>query len=151
MPSITTPGGHHRFSLEDVEALAGAPSLKLILKSKLISTGAAARLLGVSQPTIIRACREGRLAPDETTPGGHYRFSEWRLRKLAPAAGDLLSTGAAARALGLSVDKLLRAVQHGTLSPAAITPGGHRRFAASQLSLDGFSGQSGNGQVAGRG
>jgi excisionase family DNA binding protein len=131
--------------------LAGAPSPKLSTTSRLISTGAAARLLGISQPTVIRACREGRLAPDETTPGGHYRFSESRIRKLAPEAGGLLSTGAAARALGLSVDKLLRAVHQGTVSPAAITPGGHRRFATTQLFLNGLGAQPGDGQGAGHG
>jgi excisionase family DNA binding protein len=148
MPAETTPGGHHRFRLEDVEALAGAPSRELSPASKLISTGAVSRILGVSQPTVIRACREGRLKPDETTPGGHYRFSERRIRKLAPASGDLLTTGAAARALGLSVDQLLRAVHQGMVSPAAVTPGGHRRFASSQLFLNGLATQSGNGRGA---
>jgi excisionase family DNA binding protein len=150
-PAETTPGGHHRFRLSDVEALAGAPSSKLSRSSKLISTGAAARLLRVSQPTVIRACREGRLQPDETTPGGHYRFSERRIRKLAPAPGELLTTAAAARALGLSVDQLLRAVHHGMVSPAAVTPGGHRRFASSELVLNGFANLAANGQGAGHG
>ena len=48
-----------------------------------------------------------------------------------------MGTGSAALALGLSVDKLLRAVHQGTVTPAAVTPGGHRRFAASQLSSNG--------------
>jgi excisionase family DNA binding protein len=151
MPAETTPGGHHRFSREDVEAFAGAPSPKLRATTRLISTSAAARLLGVSQPTVIRACREGRLEPDETTPGGHYRISERRLRKLAPTAGELLSTGAAARELGLSVDKLLRAVHQGTVIPATITPGGHRRFAFSKLPVTRIETQPGDGQGAGHG
>jgi DNA-binding transcriptional MerR regulator len=129
----TTPGGHHRFNPEIVAALAGAPSPKLGGKVKLISTSAAARLLGVSQHTVMRACREGRLDPDETTPGGHHRFSETRIRELAPAASDLVGIGRAARALGLSVDKLRRAVQLGLVTPAAVTPGGHLRFAAADL------------------
>lgn len=136
MPAETTPGGHHRFRLADIEGLDGAPSAQLPLNVRLISTGAAALILGVSQHTVIRACREGRLEPDETTPGGHHRFSERRIRALAPHAAHLVGTSGAARALGLSVDKLLRAVQHGAVTPAAVTPGGHRRFAAAELASD---------------
>jgi excisionase family DNA binding protein len=98
-----------------------------------MSTGETARLLGVSQHTVIRACREGRLEPDEITPGGHRRFSPDRIRKLAPLPGDLVGTGGAARVLGLTADKLRRAVHQGTVTPAAITPGGHRRFATAEL------------------
>ena len=148
-PSITTPGGHHRFRQEDLSALGGAPSPRL--RARLISTGAAAKLLGVSQHTVIRACREGRLTPDETTPGGHHRFSEQRIREMAPLAGDLVGTGGAARALGLTVDKLLRAVQRGLVTPAAFTPGGHRRFATSQLFSNGFEAGSVAGQGQGHG
>jgi len=132
-PFETTPGGHHRFHLEDVAALAGAPSPVPSGGMRLISTGETARILGVSQHTVIRACREGRLVPDETTPGGHRRFSPERVRKLAPLPGDLVGTGGAARVLGLTADKLRRAVHQGTLTPASITPGGHRRFAAAEL------------------
>jgi len=145
MPSMTTPGGHHRFREEDVCGVAGAPSPRL--RARLISTGVAAKLLGVSQHTVMRACREGRLTPDETTPGGHHRFSEQKIREMAPLAGDLVGTGRAARALGLTVDKLLRAVQRGLVTPAAFTPGGHRRFATSQLFSNGFE----SGSVAGQG
>jgi excisionase family DNA binding protein len=130
-PAETTPGGHHRFRPEDVDAMSGAPSPKLA--ARLISTSAAARLLGVSQHTVNRACREGRLEPDETTPGGHHRFSEKRIRELAPLAGELVGTGGAARTLGLTADTLRRAVQRGVVTPAAITPGGHRRFAIAEL------------------
>jgi excisionase family DNA binding protein len=137
MPAETTPGGHHRFRPQDVEALAGAPSPELSMSQGLIGTRVAAKLLGVSQHTVMRACREGRLDPDETTPGGHYRFSEERIRELAPVAGELVGTAGAARALGLSADKLRRAVNQGTVSPAALTPGGHRRFATSQLPATG--------------
>jgi excisionase family DNA binding protein len=132
-PVETTPGGHHRFSLEEVGATAGAPSARLARKARLISTGAAARLLAVSQHTIVRACREGRLKPDETTPGGHLRFSEDRIRKLAPLSMELVGTGGAARVLGLTVGRLRRAVNQGAVTPAAVTPGGHRRFAAADL------------------
>jgi excisionase family DNA binding protein len=132
-PAETTPGGHRRFCLEDVAALAGAPSLVPSAGTRLISTGETARLLGVSQHTVIRACREGRLVPDEITPGGHRRFSPDRIRKLAPLSRDLVGTGGAARVLGLTAAKLRRAVQHGTVTLAAVTPGGHRRFATAEL------------------
>jgi excisionase family DNA binding protein len=132
-PTATTPGGHHRFRTEDVDALAGALSVKPHGNARLISTGEAARLLGVSQHTVIRAVNEGRLEPDETTPGGHHRFSEERIWRMAPGVGLLVGTGGAARLLGLSVERLLKAVQQGTVRPVAITPGGHRRFASWQL------------------
>ena len=142
-PAKTTPGGHHRFQLEEIEALAGAPSPKLAGGTTLISTSAAAKLLAVSQHTVIRACREGRLKADETTPGGHHRFSEERIRSLAPITKELIGTGGAARALGLTVDKLLRAVHQGVVTPATVTPGGHRRFAAADLSSNGESSDAG--------
>ena len=152
MSAETTPGGHHRFRLEDVERSAIAAAPNLVHGAKLISTSAAARLLGVSQHTVIRACRKGRLKADEITPGGHRRFSETRIEALAPLASDLVGTGAAARTLGLTVDKLLRAVHNGALIPATITPGGHRRFAAADLpsmalngSLNGSAHANGNG------
>lgn len=131
-PAKTTPGGHHRFCLDAIDALAGAPSPNLEL-APFISTGAAARLLAVSQHTVIRACRDGRLRPDETTPGGHLRFSEERIRRLAPLARELTGTGETARTLGLTVGRLRRAVHDGTVTPATVTPGGHRRFAANEL------------------
>jgi DNA-binding transcriptional MerR regulator len=134
MPAETTPGGHHRFRLEDVEEYAIAAAPNLISGTKLIGSREVARLIGVSQHTVIRACREGRLVADEVTPGGHHRFSEARIRELAPRGCELIGTGAAARTLGLSVDKLRRAVQQGTVSLATTTPGGHRRFAAADLS-----------------
>jgi len=133
VPAETTPGGHHRFRLEDVEAYASGAGPTLNSGTKLIGTRAVARLLGVCQHTVIRACRHGRLEADEVTPGGHRRFSEARVRELAPRACELVGTGDAARVLGLTVDKLLRAVRQGAVIPAAITPGGHRRFAAAEL------------------
>lgn len=134
MPAETTPGGHHRFRLQDVEEYAIAAAPNLISGTKLIGSREVARLLGVSQHTVIRACREGRLVADEVTPGGHHRFSEARIQELAPRGSELIGTGAAARTLGFSVDKLRRAVQQGTVSLATTTPGGHRRFAAADLS-----------------
>jgi len=42
---------------------------------ELIGSSAAARLLGVSQQTLNRAVRQGRLVPAVVTPGGHRRFA----------------------------------------------------------------------------
>jgi excisionase family DNA binding protein len=134
IPAETTPGGHHRFRLLDVVAYATAAAPNLISGTKLIGSREAARLLGLSQHTVIRACREGHLIADGVTPGGHHRFSETRIQALAPYACKLVGSGTAARTLGLTVDKLLRAVQRGAVTPATITPGGHRRFATAELS-----------------
>ena len=47
--------------------------------ARLLTTGEAARLLGVSQPTLNRAVRRGRLHATVTTPGGHRRFDSAEL------------------------------------------------------------------------
>ncbi len=72
-PALVTPGGHRRFSLQEVEALAATLDIDP-LQAGLVTTGEAARLLGVSQPTLNRAVRAGRLRPALVTPGGHRRF-----------------------------------------------------------------------------
>jgi excisionase family DNA binding protein len=151
-PAETTPGGHHRFRLQDVEEYAIAAAPTFVSGTRLIGSREAARLLGVSQHTVIRACREGRLVADEVTPGGHHRYSEARIRALAPRGCELVGTGAAARTLGLSVDMLRRAVQRGTVKLASTTPGGHRRFATAELSTSAISmNGNGNGHAAGAG
>lgn len=61
---MVTPGGHRRFD----EAPLGGP------QGGLVTSSQAARLLGVSQPTLNRAVRQGRVLPAATTPGGHRRF-----------------------------------------------------------------------------
>ena len=73
-----TPGGHRRFRAQDIDALAWPPAGGRG-RAGMISTGQAARLLGVSQPTVIRAVQHGRLEPDKITPGGHYRFTPERI------------------------------------------------------------------------
>jgi excisionase family DNA binding protein len=75
---MTTPGGHHRFRLEDVERLAGDLP-KPWQPLDLIRSSEAARLLGVSQDTVNRAAREGRLPAASVTPGGHRRFATSQL------------------------------------------------------------------------
>ncbi|HET7338461.1 MAG TPA: helix-turn-helix domain-containing protein [Candidatus Dormibacteraeota bacterium] len=63
-PAVVTPGGHRRFDENDL----GGP------QNGLVTSSQAARLLGVSQPTLNRAVRKGRLVATVTTPGGHRRF-----------------------------------------------------------------------------
>jgi len=70
---VVTPGGHRRFLPEDAERLAGS-SLRRDQPAELVSSKEAARFLGVSQQTLNRAVRSGRLRPAAVTPGGHRRF-----------------------------------------------------------------------------
>jgi excisionase family DNA binding protein len=74
LPALTTPGGHHRYRIRDVERLAaGLPGQSS--SPELVRSSEAARLLGVSQHTVNRAAREGRLRAASITPGGHRRFA----------------------------------------------------------------------------
>jgi excisionase family DNA binding protein len=72
-PALVTPGGHRRFRPQDVEELGGCLG-RNGQSPQLIGSSEAARLLGVSQQTLNRAVREGRLRPATVTPGGHRRF-----------------------------------------------------------------------------
>jgi excisionase family DNA binding protein len=79
-PAAVTPGGHRRFVLEDIDRLVShlpgfAGHLPGERGGELVSSKEAARLLGVSQQTVNRAVREGRLHAAVVTPGGHRRFS----------------------------------------------------------------------------
>ncbi len=77
-PALITPGGHRRFAERDVEVYAACLQDEPE-GARLVTTGEAARLLGVSQPTLNRAVRKGRLRPTLTTPGGHRRFDSAEL------------------------------------------------------------------------
>ena len=72
-PALVTPGGHRRFTVQAVEELAARLDVAPF-HSGLVTTGEAARVVGVSQPTLNRAVRAGRLRPALVTPGGHRRF-----------------------------------------------------------------------------
>jgi putative resolvase len=56
--------------------------------SKLVGIDGAEKLLGVSKSTLRRWEREGRLLPDEPTPGGQRRYDLARLRPNAFHAGS---------------------------------------------------------------
>jgi len=98
----------------------------------LISSNDLAARLGVSRATVLRAVTRGLLKPAVVTPGGHRRFlledSDGRR-----ARQELVSSRTAARILGVSQPTLNRAVRQGKVRPAAVTPGGHRRFSTSEL------------------
>ena len=81
-PALVTPGGHRRFTVQDAEG----PELPGCAATRLVSTGEAAKLLGVSQQTLNRAARTGRLTPATVTPGGHRRFAIADLEKVRLAA-----------------------------------------------------------------
>ena len=75
---MVTPGGHRRF--DDIQL--GGP------QDGLVTSSEAAKLLGVSQPTLNRAVRKGRLRATLTTPGGHRRFDTAELTTLHFKGGE---------------------------------------------------------------
>jgi excisionase family DNA binding protein len=105
----------------------------------LLSSNDLADRLGISRASVLRAVSRGQLKPALVTPGGHRRFlpedGDWLGRQ--SAEGDrndqLIGSSAAARLLGISQQTLNRAVRKGRLRPAVVTPGGHRRFAISDI------------------
>src|SRR5438445_722914 len=84
---------------------------------RLISSKDVAARLGVSQATVLRAVARGLLHPALVTPGGHRRFSDRDVEAFAvglqdePNGARLVSTGEAARLLGISQPTLNRAVR----------------------------------------
>ena len=107
---------------------------------RLISSRDVATRLGVSQATVSRAVVRGLIHPALITPGGHRRFSEADVELFAaslqdePEGARLVTTGEAAKLLGVSQQTLNRAVRRGKLRPTLVTPGGHRRFDSAELS-----------------
>ena len=104
----------------------------------MISSNDLANRLGVSRATVLRAVAKGLIKPAVVTPGGHRRFmpeniEEFAGRTRSRSGEHLVSSKEAARLLGVSQPTLNRAVREGRLRPAAVTPGGHRRFATSEL------------------
>lgn len=73
-PALVTPGGHRRFLPQDAES-PGRRLARGDRDDRLLGSREAARLLGVSQQTLNRAVRQGRLRPAVVTPGGHRRFA----------------------------------------------------------------------------
>jgi excisionase family DNA binding protein len=51
---------------------------------RLLSSGEAARLIGISRESLTRWAREGKVTPAMVTPGGQYR---WRLDDLRRQLG----------------------------------------------------------------
>ena len=60
--------------------------------SKLVTIAEAAKFLGVAKSTLRRWEQEGRLLPDERTPGGQRRYDLARLRPNAFHAGPVART-----------------------------------------------------------
>jgi excisionase family DNA binding protein len=118
----------------------------------LISSNDLANRLGVSRATILRAVARGLLKPALVTPGGHRRFLpedfEEFVRRSRSGGAELVSSKEAARLLGVSQPTLNRAVREGRVRPAAVTPGGHRRFATSELADTRRTAASGAGRAA---
>ena len=99
----------------------------------LISSNDLATRLGVSRATVLRAVARGLLQPAVVTPGGHHRFLPDEADLATGGLTDLITSREAARLLGISQQTLNRAVREGRLQPAVVTPGGHRRFAMSEI------------------
>jgi excisionase family DNA binding protein len=105
----------------------------------LISSNDLADRLGVSRATVLRAVAKGQLRPAVITPGGHRRFRPQDVEELSGHLNgnghgrQLISSSEAARLLGVSQQTLNRAVRDGRVRPAAVTPGGHRRFDTSEI------------------
>jgi excisionase family DNA binding protein len=109
-------------------ALAPANDLHTLISSNDLATR-----LGVSRATVLRAVARGLLRPAVVTPGGHHRFLPDDVELPGQALKGLITSREAARLLGISQQTLNRAAREGRLRAASVTPGGHRRFAASDI------------------
>jgi excisionase family DNA binding protein len=101
----------------------------------LLSSNDLAQRLGISRATVLRAVARGLLKPALVTPGGHRRFLPDDVEGLENrlAHNELIGSSEAARILGVSQQTLNRAVRNGSVRPAVVTPGGHRRFTSSAI------------------
>jgi excisionase family DNA binding protein len=101
----------------------------------LLSSNDLAQRLGISRATVLRAVARGLLKPALVTPGGHRRFLPQDVEGLESrlALNELIGSSEAARILGVSQQTLNRAVRNGSVRPAVVTPGGHRRFTSSDI------------------
>ena len=117
---LRLPTGH--------SALAPANDLHTLISSNDLATR-----LGVSRATVLRAVARGLLRPAVVTPGGHHRFLQEDADLISGGPTGLINSREAADLLGISQQTLNRAVREGRLQPAVVTPGGHRRFALSEI------------------
>jgi excisionase family DNA binding protein len=99
----------------------------------LISSNDLATRLGVSRTTVLRAVARGLLRPAVVTPGGHHRFLSGDADLAGGGLTGLITSQEAARLLGISQQTLNRAVREGRVQAASATPGGHRRYATSEI------------------
>jgi len=81
----------------------------LSMSRKMVSIHEAAEFLGVSAQTLRRWEREGKLLPDERTPGGRRRYDLTRLAQSVPGKASMsdleLFAVLIARRYGISNDK----------------------------------------------
>jgi len=115
----------------------------------LLSSNDLAQRLGISRATVLRAVARGLLKPVLITPGGHRRFLPQDVEGLEgrQAPSGLIGSSEAARLMGVSQQTLNRAVRNGSVRPAVVTPGGHRRFTSSDIVESGR--EAANGGVKG--
>jgi DNA-binding transcriptional MerR regulator len=113
---------------------------------RLLSTGQAAKIIGVSTSSLSHWVNGGLIEPTLVTPGGQYRFDldelRAQIRRRLPAgeleagaskAKRMLSTGEAAKAIGVSPRSLSRWTSEGLIEPSLVTPGGQFRFDLDEL------------------
>jgi hypothetical protein len=96
----------------------------LMMSRKMVSIHEAAEFLGVAAQTLRRWEREGKLIPDERTPGGRRRYDLARLSQTVPGKASMndleLFAVLIARRYGVSNEKfpVLLAGLHAALEAA---------------------------------